>query len=180
MKQFLRWVSAFFIVFCSFYCKKKEGACPSDTPGNAGYIISDDVLMLTEPATGLEDEACARFSRMDTDTLDGDGSLRVPWSDGKTLEGCDSIQILRFEILRHSMSAKFTMILRPSADTTQIQCMKGYGCASWDTLDWKSPNGNFLDHPDLEFKVIPAGRREVIIENSLAEQLIVKLNPPPM
>lgn len=177
MKQLSTWIPLLFVVFagCS---KKQDNACPPDSPGAPGYVISDDVLMVKDPATGLEPEACAPFAWADTVTLDAGDSLSVAWADGKTVEGCDGIQILRFEMARNTTAFKYTMALRPHSDTTRIQCMKGYGCQGWEDFIWTTPDGR-IDHTILNFQVEPRGIGAILIKNDSTAPLIVRINPPP-
>lgn len=179
MKQLSTWIPLFFVVFagCS---KKPDNACPPGSPGASGYVIADDVLMVADPADGLEPEACAAFAWTDTVTLlDANDSLSVAWADGKTVEGCDGIQILRFEMARNAIAFKYTMVLRPSSDTNRVHCMKGYGCPNWEGFVWPISDGRHFNHTMLHFRVYLSGLQGILIKNDTTTPLIVRINPPP-
>lgn len=157
-------------LFLTLHCSKK-----------ADIIITDDILMLTTPAIGLETEACTDFSASRSLSVTPQNTQRVAWSEGKALSG-DTLKIIRLEVLRDTGSvAKFTMTLRPIAGApSEIQCMKGFGCdGKWVNFPWKSPEGNFLNHTVHKFKVVPQGVSDFTIENyNTGETLVVKVNPP--
>ncbi len=162
-----------FFLLCMGSCSKK---------GDDIIIVIDDVIMLNRPAVGLEGVTCANFVNSRSAGVAPSDSLRVEWSEGKSLPN-DSIQIIRFEILRDTGSlVKFTMTIRPlSNKPSEIQCMKGFGCdgAAWETFPWISPDGDLLDHTIHKFRVIPRGKNRLSIENyNGAGNLIVKVNPP--
>jgi hypothetical protein len=161
------------LLFCVAACKKKADDI---------IIVIDDVIMLNRPAVGLEGVTCANFVNSRSAGVAPSDSLRVEWSEGKSLPN-DSIQIIRFEILRDTGSlVQFTMTIRPlSNKPSEIQCMKGFGCDGlpWESFPWISPAGDLLDHTIHKFRVIPRGKNRLSIENyNGAGNLIVKVNPP--
>lgn len=153
----------------------------SNCSKKSDFIITDDILMLTVPAVGVEAEACTDFASSRSLSIAPQSAQTVSWSEGKTLSG-DTLKIMRLEILRDTGSvAKFTMTLRPLSGTpSEIQCMKSFGCeGKWETFPWKSPEGNFLNHTVHKFKVIPNGISNFSIENNnTGETLRVLVNPP--
>ena len=47
-----------------------------------------------------------------------------------------------------------------------MQCMKGLGCEGvWEAYPWKSPNGNYLEHPQHKFRVTPGGAGFFTVQN---------------
>lgn len=151
-----------------------------DTKGDP-IIITDDVLMLTRVAAGLETEACEDFASDRSFSLPSSSTQSVNWSEGKSLAN-DTIKIIRLEIQRDTGSVvKFTMTLRPLTDRpSEIQCMKGFGCVPpWVTFDWIVPGENFLDQTVFKFKIKPVGIGSFTIENYNSNlPLIVRVNPP--
>lgn len=143
-------------------------------------IGSDDVLMLTTPAAGVEDRACANFDKTRTFVLAPQDSQFVSWSEGRSLPD-DTLQILRFEVLRDTGSiSKFTLTFRPLKDRpNEVQCMKGFGCTPpWEHFPWKSPAGEFLDQTVFKYKVIPRGRTGVSFQNyHPGTPITVRVNP---
>ena len=161
-----------FLLLCCCACKDK----------NDIIIVVDDVIMLSRPAVGLESAACANFAANRSAGIAPGDSLRVDWSEGKSLTN-DTIKIIRLEVLRDAVSlVKFTMTLRPlSGKPSEIQCMKGFGCdgSAWETFPWISPGGDFLDHTTHKFRVIPRGKDRLTIENyNGTGNLTVRVNPP--
>ncbi len=144
-------------------------------------IITDDVLMLTVPASGLESAACADFASDRSFSLPASNMQSVNWSEAKSLAN-DTLKIIRLEILSDTGSvAKFTMTLRPLSDRpSEIQCMKGFGCTgTWQHFPWIAPGQNFLDQMVFKFKVKPVGIGSFTIENYNTDKaLIVRVNPP--
>ncbi len=154
-------------------------SCEGKTPAS---IITDDIIMLTRPATGLETFACANFAASRSTPISTKDSISVSWSEAKVLAN-DSIKIVRLEFLSDTGSlVKFTMTLRPlSGRPSEIQCMKGFGCATqaWENFPWKSPAGNFLDQTQHQFRVFPRGVGRFTIENYNSNRtLTVRVNPP--
>jgi hypothetical protein len=146
-----------------------------------GIIVTDDVLMLTVPATGLESAACANFPANDFVDLPAGDTVSVSWASGKSLPN-DTLKIMRLEFRNDTgIVVQFTMTLRPkSGQPSEIQCMKGFGCdGPWAYFPWKSPDGNFLDHSVFKFRVLPRGASRFTVENYNADKsLQLFLNPP--
>jgi hypothetical protein len=146
-----------------------------------GIIVTDDVLMLTVPATGLESAACANFLTNGFIDLPAGDTVSVLWENGKSLPN-DTLTIMRLELRSDTGTVvQFTMTLRPKANApAEIQCMKGFGCdAPWEYFPWKSPDGNFLDHTVFKFRVLPRGVSRFTVENYNADKsLQLFLNPP--
>lgn len=143
-------------------------------------IITDDVLMLTVPAIGLEAMACENFSSDRSFSLPAVNTQSVNWSEAKSLPN-DTLKIIRLEILSDTGSvAKFTMTLRPlNGKPSEIQCMKGFGCAApWEHFPWVVPGQNFLDQTVFKFKVKPVGIGSFTVENyNTNKALTVRVNP---
>jgi hypothetical protein len=162
----LFWV---FVTALLFSCKKDNI-----------IIGSDDVLMLTTPASGVESRACANFASSRNFALMSADSQLVAWSEGRSLEG-DTLQILRFEVQRDTgIIAQFTLTFRPrEGQASEMQCMKGFGCTPpWVHFPWKSPSGNFLDQTQFQFKVFPRGRNGVSFQNyHPSVPITVRVNP---
>lgn len=150
-----------------------------DTKGDS-IIITDDVLMLTVPASGLETAACADFASNRSFSLPSTKTQSVNWSEAKSLAN-DTLKIIRLEILSDTGSvAQFTMTLRPlSGKPSEIQCMKGFGCTvPWEHFPWIVPGQNFLDQTVFKFKVKPVGIGSFTIENyNTNKTLTVRVNP---
>lgn len=144
-------------------------------------IITDDVLMLTVPATGLEPEACTAFPSQRSFGIPASTNRSVQWDEGKSLTN-DTIKIIRLEVLSDTGSvAKFTMTLRPLNDKpSEIQCMKGFGCTgAWEHFPWVAPGGAFLDQTVFKFRVRPVGKSSFTIENYNTDKtLTIQVNPP--
>ncbi len=149
-------------------------------PKGDNIIITDDVLMLTVPATGLETEACDNFASDRSFSLPASDTKSVNWSEAKSLAN-DTLKIIRLEIMSDTGSvAKFTMTLRPlSGKPSEIQCMKGFGCTSpWESFPWVVPGQNFLDQTVFKFKVKPVGTGSFTVENYNTDKaLTVRVNP---
>ncbi len=143
-------------------------------------IVSDDVLMLTVPATGIEVAACADFAANRSFELPASNTRSVNWTEAKSLAN-DTLKIIRLEILSDTGSvAQFTMTLRPlSGKPSEIQCMKGFGCtAPWEHFPWIAPGQNFLDQTVFKFKVKPVGISSFTVENYNTDKaLTVRVNP---
>jgi hypothetical protein len=158
------------IVIAAWCCNRPENI----------IIGSDDVIMLTTPAQGLESLACADFSSSRSFVLPPADSQLVAWAEGRSLAN-DAIQSVRFEVLRDTGSvSKFTLTFRPlTGKPSEMQCMKGFGCtAPWEYFPWKSPNGNFLDQTVHKFQVYPRGKNGVSFQNRNAtESLTIRVNP---
>lgn len=149
---------------------------------NGGMIIiTDDVLMLTTPAVGLEMEACDDFVSNRSLQIAGNQAGTVLWSEAKSLPN-DTLKIIRLEFLSDAGSVvQFTMTLRLlSGKPAEIQCMKGFGCTgTWENFPWVVPGANFLDQTEFKFRVKPVGIDRFTIENYNADKtLTVKVNPP--
>jgi hypothetical protein len=144
-------------------------------------IITDDVLMLTVPAPGLEAEACDDFASSRAFDLPASNTRTVNWSEAKSLAN-DTLKIIRLEILSDTGSVvKFTMTLRPlSGKPSEIQCMKGFGCTGvWESFPWVVPGQNLLDQTVYKFKVVPTGVDAFNFENyNTDKSLTVRVNPP--
>lgn len=172
MKRSLIFFLALTIVVPAFqHCTKK----------NDFIIVTDDVLMLSRPAEGVERDACEAFSSQRTFNLPASGKETVNWSEGKSLPN-DTLKIIRLEILSDAGSVvQFTMTLRPlSGKPSEIQCMKGFGCTPpWEHFPWIAPGENFLDHTVFKFRVIPTSVNTFDIENYNTDKpLTVRVNPP--
>ena len=150
-------------------------------PNNDTIIVTDDVLMLTRVAAGLETFACGNFTMSRTFNLPASNTQTVQWSEGKSLTN-DTLKIIRLEIQSDTGSvAKFTMTLRPlNGKPSEIQCMKGFGCTgTWEHFPWIAPGQNFLDQTVFKFKVKPVGTGSFTIENYNTDKaLMVRVNPP--
>mgnify|MGYP000367029449 CR=1 FL=1 len=168
--SFARFVGLLLLAFGFHHCDKAEN-----------IIITDDIIMLVVPATGLEDEACDNFIVSRAAAVPPQDSQRVAWTEAKSLSG-DTTKIVRLEILRDTGSVvKFTMVLQVRKGVpSEIRCMKGFGCTgTWEGITWKSPNGNFLEHPTHKFRVVPTGSKSFVVENKLSgESITVRVNPP--
>ncbi len=144
-------------------------------------IVTDDVLMLTRPAVGLEPVACTDFPMNHSFSLAASDTESISWSEAKSLAN-DTLKIIRLEILSDTGSvARFTMTLRPlSGKPSEIQCMKGFGCTgTWEHFPWVVPGENLLDQTVFKFKVKPEGIEHFTIENYNADKaLMVRVNPP--
>ncbi len=144
-------------------------------------IVTDDVLMLTIPAPGLESEACKDFAASRSINLPATNTQSVSWNEAKSLAN-DTLKIIRLEIQSDTGTvAQFTMTLRPRTDKpSEIQCMKGFGCTGpWEHFPWIAPGENFLDQTVFKFRVKPVGTSSFTIENYNTDKaLMVKVNPP--
>jgi len=149
-------------------------------PKGGDIIITDDVLMLSIPAPGLESAACADFASNRSISLPASNIQSISWSEAKSLAN-DTLKIIRLEVLSDTGSvAKFTMTLRPlSGRPSEIQCMKGFGCTgTWEHFPWIAPGQNFLDQTVFKFKVKPVGIGSFTVENYNADKaLTVRVNP---
>ena len=147
---------------------------------NNNIIITDDVLLLTRVATGLESTACANFASSRSFNLPASDIQTVNWSEGKSLTN-DTLKLIRLEMLSDTGSvAQFTMTLRPFSDKpSEIQCMKGFGCTgTWVNFPWIVPGENFLDQTEFKFKVKPVDKSSFTIENYNTDKaLMVRVNP---
>lgn len=143
-------------------------------------IVTDDVLMLTVPATGLELAACDDFASSRSIDLPASNTRTVNWSEARSLAN-DTLKIIRLEFLSDTGSvAKFTMTLRPlSGKPSEIQCMKGFGCTgTWESFPWVVPGENYLDQTVFKFKVKPVGSSAFTVENYNTDKaLTVRVNP---
>lgn len=148
---------------------------------NESIIITDDILMLTVPAPGLELEACDDFASSRSFDLPAANNRTVQWSEAKSLVN-DTLKIIRLDIVSDTGSvAQFTMTLRPlSGKPSEIQCMKGFGCTGvWESFPWVVPGQNLLDQTVLKFKVVPKGVDAFTIENyNTNKTFMVRVNPP--
>ena len=147
---------------------------------NDTIIVTDDVLMLTVPASGIESLACENFASNRSFDLPATNTRSVNWSEAKSLAN-DTLKIIRLEILSDTGAvAQFTMTLRPlSGKPSEIQCMKGFGCnGAWVNFPWVVPGQNFLDQTVFKFKVRPVGTESFTVENyNTDKQLTVRVNP---
>lgn len=148
---------------------------------NDVIIITDDVLMLTVPAAGLESLACADFTSSRSVSLPATQTKSVSWTEAKSLAN-DTLKIIRLEMLNDTgIVAQFTMTLRPlNGKPSEIQCMKGFGCSgTWVHFPWVVPGENFLDQTEFKFKVKPAGVESFTVENYNTDKaLTMRVNPP--
>lgn len=160
----------------AFLCLSLQNCDKKDT-----IIVTDDVLMLTVPASGLETAACDNFATDRSFSLPATNTQSVNWNEAKSLAN-DTLKIIRLEILSDTgVVAQFTMTLRPlSGKPSEIQCMKGFGCTgAWEHFPWIAPGQNFLDQTVFKFKVKPVGIERFTIENYNTNLgLIVRVNPP--
>jgi hypothetical protein len=152
-------------------------ACDKKSPG---FIGSDDVIMLTTPASGVESFACADFVSSRSFGLMSADSQMVAWAEGRSLPD-DTLRIVRFEVRRDTgVVAQFTLTFRPrEGQASEVQCMKGFGCTPpWAHFPWKSPDGDFLDHTTLKFRVVPRGSNGVSFQNyHPSVPITVQVNP---
>lgn len=150
-------------------------------PKSDTIIVTDDVLMLTVPATGVESAACENFATERSFDLAASKTGNVSWNEARALPN-DTLKIIRLEILSDTGSvAMFTMTLRPlSGKPSEIQCMKGFGCSgSWVSFPWVVPGENYLDQTVFKFKVKPVGSSAFTVENyNTDKNLQVRVNPP--
>lgn len=144
-------------------------------------IVTDDVLMLTVPAAGLETEACEDFAANRSFILPSTNTKSVLWNEAKSLTN-DTLKIIRLEVLSDTGSvAQFTMTLRKRSDKpSEIQCMKGFGCTGpWEHFPWVAPGENFLDQTVFKFRVKPVDTNSFTIENYNTDKVLtVNVNPP--
>lgn len=170
--------SIFLGSFLAFLCALSLFNC--DTKGT-DIIITDDVLMLTVPASGLESIACNDFATSRSISLPANKTQSISWDDAKSLAN-DTLKIIRLEMLTDTGSvAQFTMTLRPlNGKPSEIQCMKGFGCTgTWEHFPWVVPGENFLDQTVFKFKVIPVGVESFTVENyNTNKSLTLRVNPP--
>ena len=129
-------------------------------------IITDDVMMLSSAAVGLEALACCPYPRTRTINVAAGRQTRIDWADGRRL-GRDTLRVIRLEIVKDKAPvAQFTLTLKPRQKPMVMQCMKGFGCAgAWEAYPWKSPNGNYLEHPQHKFRVTPGGAAFFTVQN---------------
>lgn len=142
-------------------------------------IITDDVMMLTTAAVGLEALACCPYPRTRTINVAAGRQTRIDWADGRRF-GRDTLRVIRLEIVKDKAPvAQFTLTLKPRQKPMVMQCMKGFGCAgAWEVYPWKSPDGNYLEHPQHKFRVTPGGATFFTVQN-LDDKvpITVRINP---
>ncbi len=144
-----------------------HGQAPqTPAPVPAHRIITDDVMMLTTSAAGLETLACCPYPRAWAVTVAAGRQARIDWADGRRY-GRDTLRVIRIEIVKANMPvAQFTLTLKPRQKPMAMQCMKGFGCEGvWEAYPWKSPNGNYLEHPQHKFRVTPGGAAFFTVQN---------------
>lgn len=145
----------------------------------AHRIITDDVMMLTTPAAGLETLACCPYPRTRTVNVAAGRRAQIDWTDARRY-GRDTLRVIRLEIVKADVPvAQFTLTLKPRQKPMTMQCMKGFGCTGvWEAYPWKSPNGNYLEHPQHKFRVVPGGVAFFTVQN-LDDKvpITVRVNP---
>ncbi|MCC6459483.1 MAG: hypothetical protein IT260_03365 [Saprospiraceae bacterium] len=159
----------------------RPSGLPAQQPAarQAGTIITDDVMMLTTAARGLEPLACCPYPAGQTYSIAPGAQCRVDWSAARQY-GRDTLRLLQLEIVKGKAPvAQFTLSLKPRAKPMLLQCMKGFGCEGvWEAYPWKSPKGNYLEHTLHLFRVVPVGGAYLRVEN-LDEKtpITVRVNP---
>ncbi len=143
-----------------------QGLAQQESEPASRRIIIDDVMMLTTAAVGLETLACCPYPRTRTINVAAGRQTRIDWADGRHY-GRDTLRVIRLEILKDkALVAQFTLTLKPRQKPMVMQCMKGFGCAgAWEAYPWKSPNGNYLEHPQHKFRVTPGGASFFTVQN---------------
>lgn len=148
-------------------------------PISKSTIITDDVMMLTTPAVGLEALACCPYPASRALTAPAGWSVQIDWALAKHF-GADTLQVLQLEIVKGNAAvAQFTLTFKPRQKPMTMQCMKGFGCEGvWEAYPWKSPNGNYLEHPQHKFRVTPGGAAFFTVQNlDDTAPITVRVNP---
>lgn len=129
-------------------------------------IITDDVMMLSTPATGAERMACCPYPSGRSVSIAAGQNASIAWKEGKIAAG-DTLRLVRLEIRKNGTAiAQLTLTLKPKTKPAAMQCMKGFGCENrWEAYPWKSSAGNFLEHPAHKFRLTPKGTSHFIIQN---------------
>lgn len=150
------------------------------TAKKSGVIIgTDDIMMYNSAARGAEPFACCPFASTRMFKIKPGMSAQVNWTDAKRL-GRDTIRIIRIEISKgNNLETQFTLALHPKAQPAFLQCMGGFGCeGEWEVYPWKSPEGNFLEQTNLQFKLVPDNLSYFTIYNQDASlPMLVRINP---
>jgi len=77
-----------------------HGQAPqTPAPVPAHRIITDDVMMLTTAAAGLEALACCPYPRTRTVQVAAGSQARIDWADGRRY-GRDTLWVIRIEIVK--------------------------------------------------------------------------------
>jgi hypothetical protein len=150
------------------------------TAKKGGVIIgTDDIMMYNSAARGAEPFACCPFTSTRTFKIKPGMSAQVNWTEAKRL-GRDTIRIIRIEISKiNNPETQFTLALHPKAQPAFLECMSGFGCeGEWEPYPWKSPDGNFLEHTNLQFKLTPNNLSYFTIYNlDTSSPILVRINP---
>lgn len=141
-------------------------------------IITDDIMMMHGALPDGMDLTCDGLGGKTRLVVEANDSKFVGWEKSKAVG--DSMRLMLVEIFRRGASvAKFTLAYKTDPDQPSIQCMKGFGCDEkrWVAFDWKSPDGNYLEHSTHKFRVGPTGKEGIVIENLHPQQaIIIKVN----